>query len=141
MSDVTQENEVSAPTSTERKSIVPSKYGTKYKKGGSDDLAKFINAQCTVESGFDFDKFFDLCRANGIDAAKVDHYQQQVADKRHGAPGRARMTLRNMLATPARKNGKLVGLDGHEVPLHVAAAITPATSGAAVANGEGDGSL
>jgi len=129
---------IEAPVTTERKSIVPSKYGTKYKKGGSDDLAKFINTQCTAESGFDFDKFFDLCRANGLDAAKVDHYQQQVADKRHGAPGRARMTLRNMLATPARKNGKLVGLNGEEVPLHVPAAITPATS---AANGEGDGSL
>lgn len=132
-----QENttEVAAET-VQRKSIVPSKYGTKYKKGGTDDLAKFINTQCTAEGGFSFDRFFQLCNVNGVDAAKVAHYKQQVDEKRHGAPGRARMTLRNMLATPARKNGGLNGLDGEFVQFHVPAAITPA-SAPQQANGDG----
>jgi hypothetical protein len=120
-----------ANASAERRSIVPSKYGAKYKKGGSDSLARFINDQCVVDGNFSFDRFFELARKNGVDAAKVNHYEAQVNEKRHGAPGRARMTLRNMLATPARKTGKLVALDGQEVPVEVAPAITPATSGQA----------
>lgn len=102
-----------APKTT--KSIVPSKYAGKYKDGGSDELAVFIKAQSKDEKGeFQFPKFFELCRKNGLDEAKVTHYEGQVADKRNGSQGRARMTLRNMLATIARKNGKLVGLDGEE---------------------------
>jgi fructose-specific component phosphotransferase system IIB-like protein len=38
------------------------------------------------------------------------------------------MTLRNMLATPARKNGKLVGLNGEEVAIDLP---KPALTGAA----------
>ena len=114
-----------------KKSIVPSKYAGKYKGGGSDALATFIKAQCGEGDKFEFTAFFQLCKANGLDEAKVDHYAKLVADKAHGAEGRARMTLRNMLATPARKNGKLIGLDGAEHEVVIAKA--PLTGAAAKA--------
>lgn len=110
------------------KSIVPKKYGNKYKGGGSDALAEFIKAQCTGKDGFEFPTFFELCKKNGLPTDKVDHYSAQVAEKRHGAEGRARMTLRNMLATIARKNGKLVGMNGDEVAIDLP---KPALTGAA----------
>jgi hypothetical protein len=100
-----------------KKSIVPSKYSGKYKDGGVDALAEFIKAQCTGKEGFEFPAFFTLCRKNGLAEDKVAHYESQVAEKRHGSQGRARMTLRNMLATLVRKNGKLVGLNGEETAL------------------------
>ncbi len=102
-------------------SIVPAKYAGKYKKGGGDELASFIETQCvTGEGTFSFDKFFDLCSANQIPAEKVEHYREQVNNKLLGAHGRARMTLRNMLATLVRKNKKLVGLDGAEHDIEIA---------------------
>lgn len=129
MSDTTQ-----AETPKVTKSIVPSKYSGRYKNGGEDALAVFIKEQCTTEQGFDFNKFFELCSANGIAPEKVEHYKGQVAEKRHGAEGRARMTLRNMLATFARKNGKLVGLDGQEAEVSLPkAALTGAAKAAAEA--------
>jgi hypothetical protein len=111
--------ESAAPAETPKttKSIVPARYAGRYKKGGGDALAEFINAQCNEKEGFSFAKFWDLCKKNGLDAAKVDHYAGQVTEKRHGAQGRARMTLRNMLATIVRRDGKLVALDGTETPL------------------------
>ena len=118
------------------KSIVPAKYAGRYKAGGSDALAEFIKAQSAVESGFSFPNFFELCRRNGIPEDKVAHYEQQVADKRHGAQGRARMTLRNMLATFARKNGELVGLDGSSTSISLP---KPTLSGAAKKAKEGEG--
>jgi hypothetical protein len=93
------------------KSIVPAKYAGRYKDGGSDALAQFINAECKGTDGFDYDKFFDLCRINGLPDEKVSHYEDQVNTKKLGSQGRARMTLRNMLATIARKNGQLKALD------------------------------
>lgn len=114
-----------------QKSIVPARYAGKYSGGGSDDLANFINAQAKGDDGkFSFDRFFDLCRRNGVEGSKVDHYQGQVNEKRHGAPGRARMTLRNMLATVARKNGSLTGLDGSNVPISLPKASKPGTPAA-----------
>ena len=110
------------------KSIVPSKYSGRYKNGGDDPLALFIKEQCVAEGNFSFDKFFDLCAHNGVPQEKVDHYKAQVAEKRHGAEGRARMTLRNMLATIVRKNGKATGLDGSEVAINLP---KPALTGAA----------
>jgi hypothetical protein len=115
------------------KSIVPSKYSGRYKNGGEDPLAKFIKEQCVVEGTFSFDKFFELMSANGIAQDKVDHYKSQVAEKRHGAEGRARMTLRNMLATFVRKNGKAIALDGSEVAINLP---KPALTGAAKAAAE-----
>jgi hypothetical protein len=94
------------------KSIVPSKYAGRYKNGGEDPLALFIKSECTADGNFDFGKFFELCRKNGIPEEKVAHYEGQVAEKRHGAEGRARMTLRNMLATIVRKNNSATKLDG-----------------------------
>lgn len=93
------------------KSIVPAKYAGKYKDGGSDALAKFINDQCKGAEGFDYAKFFSLCRKNGIPEEKVAHYESQVAEKLNGSQGRARMTLRNMLAAIARKAKTVKGLD------------------------------
>lgn len=113
---------------TEKKSIVPSKYAGKYKNGGSDELAEFIKAQSTGKEGFEFTAFFTLCRKNGLPEDKVAAYEGQIAEKRHGAQGRARMTLRNMLATIARKNGKLVGLNDEETAINLP---KPAVSGAA----------
>jgi len=110
------------------KSIVPSKYSGRYKNGGEGPLAEFIKTQSTVDSAFSFDRFFELCLKNGLPQDKVDHYRSQVQEKRHGAEGRTRMTLRNMLATIARKNGKLVGLNDEEVEIDLP---KPALTGAA----------
>jgi hypothetical protein len=110
MTDTQNTNEAPAEAKT-TKSIVPAKYAGKYKDGGSDTLAQFINAECKGADGFDYAKFFDLCRINGLPEDKVAHYQEQVNSKRLGSQGRARMTLRNMLATIARKNGQLKALD------------------------------
>lgn len=113
--DINTETTAAATEVKTTKSIVPAKYAGRYKAGGSDPLAEFIKAQAKTDKGeFDFPMFFDLCRKNGLPDEKVAHYEAQVAEKRHGAQGRARMTLRNMLATIARKNGKLIGLDGAE---------------------------
>lgn len=120
-----------APAKGPSKSIVPNKYGDKYKNGGSDVLADFIKAQCTGKDGFEFSAFFVLCRANKLPEDKVAHYEAEIAAKKHGAEGRTRMTLRNMLAAIARKNGELVGIDGTTVTkLDLP---KPATTGAAKA--------
>lgn len=124
-------DEVGAETvaeATEKKSIVPTKYAGKYKNGGSDALANFINEQCTGKEGFEYPAFFSLARTNDLPEEKVAHYEQLVAEKAHGSQGRARMTLRNMLATIARKNGELKGLNGEMTTIELA---KPALSGAA----------
>ncbi len=131
MEDAKQTATEAQPTEAKTtKSIVPSKYSGRYKNGGTDELAVFIKEQCTVDGSFSFDKFFELCAANGVAEDKVDHYRGQVAEKRHGAEGRARMTLRNMLATFVRKNGKATTLDGDEVEINLP---KPALTGAAKA--------
>lgn len=121
----------------ETKSIVPAKYAGKYKGGGSDALAEFIKQQCTGKDGFEFTAFFTLCRKNGLPEEKVAHYESLVAEKAHGAQGRARMTLRNMLATIARKDGKLTGLDDKTTDIDLP---KPAVSGAAAKAQEQAGS-
>lgn len=110
------------------KSIVPTKYAGKYKDGGSSPTSLFIKEQCVGKDGFEFTAFFNLCRLNGIKEEEVAKYEGQVAAKTQGANGRARMTLRNMLATLARKNGKLIKQDGTEQEVIEA---KPAVSGAA----------
>lgn len=120
-------------TAKTTKSIVPSKYAGRYKNGGEDPLAMFIKEQCATKEGFSFPRFFALMQKNGIAEDKVAHYEGQVAEKRHGAEGRARMTLRNMLATIVRKNGKAVGLNGAEVELTLP---KPVLGGAAKAAAE-----
>lgn len=119
----TTEQPVAAAAETAKKSIVPSGWKSK-----GDELSKFIDGQCTGKEGFEYSAFFELCRKNGLDETKVKHYEGLVAAKVHGIQGRAKMTLRNMLATPARKNGKLIALDGSEVAIAIA---KPAVSGAA----------
>lgn len=106
-----------------KKSIVPSGWKSK-----EDSLAKFINEQATGKDGFEYTAFFALCRKNGLAEEKVAHYEGLVAEKAHGSQGRAKMTLRNMLATIARKNGKLTALDGSEVAIDLP---KPAVTGAA----------
>lgn len=98
----------------DRKSIVPAKYSSKYKDGGDSPTSKFIKQECVGKDGFEFPAFFNLCRINGIADDKVKHYEGVIASKAHGGEGRTRMTLRNMLATIARKNGKLKKQDGTE---------------------------
>ena len=126
-------DEVQGQTEDKKKSIVPAKYAGRYKNGGDDPLAVFIKEQCVTDGTFNFDRFFELVAANGIAQEKVDHYRTQVSEKRHGAEGRARMTLRNMLATIVRKNGKAIGLDGDEVAINLP---KPALTGAAKAASE-----
>jgi len=109
------------------KSIVPKKYADRY-KNPNDALAKFITEQCTVENNFDWGLFFGLCRANGIPEEQVAKYEELVTNKAHGAEGRARMTLRNMLATIVRKTGKLTNVDKEEVEMNLP---KPTLSGAA----------
>lgn len=131
MMDNETEVQTEAPAEAKTtKSIVPARYAGRYKAGGSDELAEFIKAQASGKEGFEFPAFFQLCRKNGLPEEKVAHYEGQVAAKRHGAEGRARMTLRNMLATIARKNGKLVGLNDEETAISLP---KPALSGAAAA--------
>lgn len=120
--------EAEVQTEKTTKSIVPAKYAGRYKGGGNDDLAFFINEQCKGQDGFDYNKFWQLCKDNGLPEDKVDHYAGQVAEKRLGSHGRSRMTLRNMLATIARKDGKLKNLAGELVEVKVEKA---AVSGAA----------
>lgn len=108
---------------TERKSIVPAGWKSK-----GDALSKFIDEQSTGKDGFEYTAFFALCRKNGLPEDKIANYEGLVASKAHGAQGRAKMTLRNMLATIARKNGKLVGLNGDETAIDLP---KPAVSGAA----------
>ena len=134
-----QEVEVAEATTEkkETKSIVPAKYAGRYKAGGSDALAAFINENCKGKDGFEYPAFFELCKKNGIDEAKVDHYAGQIKDNRHGSQGRARMTLRNMLATIARKNGKLQNLNGEEVAINLP---KPTVSGAAASAAQAAGS-
>ncbi len=117
------------------KSIVPTKYAGKYKAGQRDALGTFIDGQCVGKDGFEWPAFFALCRKNGIAEDKVAHYERAVVNKEHGAQGRSRMTLRNMLATPARKNGKLIDLAGNEVEVVVP---KPALTGAAKAAKEAE---
>lgn len=133
---MTDNAETEVATEKTAKSIVPAKYAGRYKSGGSDALAEFIKAQCNGKDGFEWTAFFELARKNGVPSEKVDMYQEQVGEKRHGAEGRARMTIRNMLATPARKNGKLIALDGSEVAIDLP---KPALSGAAAKAAAGAG--
>jgi len=121
-----------------KKSIVPAKYSGKY-KGAGDQVAEFINKACSGTDGkFQFEAFFELCKINGIDEAKVKHYSDQVfVENRHGAKGRARMTLGNMLRSLAGKNGGLLGLDKEKVELVVEKrAVTGAAAAAQTAAAE-----
>lgn len=123
--------EVATEETKGNKSIVPSKYAGKYKNGGSDALALFINEQSKDKDGnFEFAYYFDLCRKNGVKEEQVAKYEGLVADKANnpGIEGRARMTLRNMLAAIVRKEGKVIDRDGKE---HAMDLPKPAASGAA----------
>lgn len=117
------ETQVAAAEPTKTKSIVPPGWKPK-----NDELSQFIDKQCVGKDGFEYSALFELCRKNGLDEAKIKNYEEVVASKVHGGQGRAKMTLRNMLATPARKNGNLIALDGSEVAISIA---KPAASGAA----------
>jgi len=119
----TAEDVKAAAAEGSKKSIVPSGWKSK-----EDELAKFINEQSSGKEGFEYTAFFALCRANGLPEEKVAHYEALVNSKAHGSQGRAKMTLRNMLATVARKNGELTGLNGDKTAINLP---KPAVSGAA----------
>lgn len=135
--DTTQEPAPAPATETQsapateavaHKSIVPRGWKSK-----EDALAKFINEQCTGKDGFQWPAFFQLMRENiggTLTEDKIAHYEGQVNAKINGAPGRAKMTLRNMLATNVRKNGKAIGLDKKDYPIDLP---KPAATGAAKA--------
>lgn len=110
----------------ERKSIVPTGWKTK-----EDELAKFINEQCTGKDGFQWAAFFQLMRENiggNLTEVQIAKYEGQVAAKTGGAAGRAKMTLRNLLATNVRKSGEVIALDKSKHAITIA---KPAVSGAA----------
>jgi hypothetical protein len=127
MSDVEHAAGDAAP---KKGSIVNPKYAGAYKNGGreGDELAAFINDQCRTDKGFDYDVFFALCVKNGVPVEQTEKYNADIQANKHGAQGRARMTLRNLLASIARKQGHLVDLNGQEHPLNVP---KPPTTGAA----------
>lgn len=109
-------------------SIVDPKYRDKY-KGEKDWLAALIDSKCVVantkektskhEDGSEFkeivtlkstsinlDGLFALAEANGLD---VEKYKTQIGT--HGAPGRLRMTIGNMLRSAAKKRHGLYTVD------------------------------
>lgn len=123
-----EKNAVAETAEKTKKSIVPAKYSGKY-KGAGDSVSEFIKAQTEGQ----FESMAALCRKNGIPEVQVAKYEGLVADKanNHGIEGRARMTLGNMLRSKARKEGKLVALNGTETEFHDLP--KPAVSGAAAA--------
>jgi hypothetical protein len=133
MNDATNTAEAPAKTS---KSIVPAKYAGKYKDGGSDALAVFLKEQCITKEGFSYPLFFKLCRINGIPEDKVAMYEGQVEAKKLGSQGRARMTLRNMLATLVRKDGTIKDLDGDLVEVELPKTVLTGAAAAAKAKQE-----
>ncbi len=108
-------NKGSTDAPKESRSVVPAKYAGKYKNGGEGATSEFIKSQCGEGDKFEFPAFFSLCRINGIPDDKVGLYEGQVAEKKNGANGRARMTLGNMLRAKARKDQKLLDLKKKEV--------------------------
>lgn len=123
------EAEASATTETKStKSVVPAKYAGKYKGGGSGPVPEFIKSQSYDNGAIVLDSFWALCRKNELPEDKVQHYIDLVASKAQGAAGKARMTLGNMLAAKARKQGFLLDQSGNQVALDVP---KPAPSGAA----------
>lgn len=110
------------------KSIVSSKYRDAYKGKEPDWLGAFINADCTkteprtrkvkdgdgsktvteqVTVGVDTDALLVLARKNGLN---VDALEAQAGN--HGFPGRAKMTIRNMLQTVAKQRHGLFNKGG-----------------------------
>lgn len=102
-----------AETEKVKKSIVPTRYANKYKGGGDGPTSKFIKEHSQHDGEFSFDLFFGMCRANGVPEDKVKHYEDTLDNP--GVPGRARMTLGNMLRSTARKQQYLIGGDGEKV--------------------------
>lgn len=121
---VAEEGAAAAPA----KSIVPARYAGKYKNGGSGPVPEFIKSQAYDQGAIVLESFWALCRKNELPEDKVEHYIQLVEDKAQGANGKARMTLGNMLAAKARKQGFLIDLAGNQVELDVP---KPTLSGAA----------
>jgi hypothetical protein len=107
----------------ERKSIVPAGWKSK-----NDELRQYVDKNCVTDGKFDFDKFFALAAKNGVPEEQVTKYKEVVASNAHGAQGRAKMTVRNMLANIVRKAGKLIDIDGNDVPMELP---KPTLSGAA----------
>ena len=97
---------------------------------------RFTMSNAAGKEGFIYGKFFELCRNNGLPDDKVSMYEGQVEAKRLGSQGRARMTLRNMLATIVRRDGKLKDLDGDEVDIALPKTVLTGAAAAAKAKQE-----
>lgn len=117
-----------AADATAAKSIINPKYRDKYKGKEKDWLAKFIdehatatktvkytemdgdtkvNKTKTVSDGVDVDKLHALAEKNGLDITAL-----KAQSDTHGYPGRARMTIRNMLQTVAKQRHGLHNTGG-----------------------------
>lgn len=136
MADKKAATKTAAPAKAETtvaKSIINPKYRDAYKGKEKDWLAKLIdthaggtktvtkkvpdgdgtkNVTSTVPDGVDVDKLHKLAEDNGLDIATLKGQSDT-----HGYPGRARMTIRNMLQTVAKQRhglhagGKFVAAD------------------------------
>lgn len=118
---------------TERKSIVPEKYGKDYK--GAQDWVSDLIGKCTTEiktvkrkvttknedgsetveeiseekpGGVNVDALFELASTNFIDVKKYETQRET-----HGFPGRFRMTLANMLRSRAKQRHGLFDTDAN----------------------------
>lgn len=125
--------EAPAPTEATAKSIIASKYRGKYTKNTRDWLAQLLDEHATktkdrkvtegdgegkttktvqVPDGIDTNKLHAIAEANGLDIAKL-----KAQSATHGYPGRARMTIRNMLQTVAKqRHGLHAGGKFHDAP-------------------------
>lgn len=113
-----------AEGSKEVKSIVPTKYASKYKDPANDDaLRTFIKEQCGENGKINLPKFYALLRANGVADEHIKKFEdltENLGNDEKGNPikpaggvaGRAVMTLRNRLTPIARSDKGIVGLDG-----------------------------
>lgn len=125
------------------KSIVPSKYASKYKDPSNDDaLRTFIKEQCGENGKINLPKFYELLRKNEIADEHIKKFEvltENLGNDEKGNPikpaggvaGRAVMTLRNRLTPRARTDKGLIGLDGKTYDVRVAPA--PKTGAVAAA--------
>lgn len=138
MSTVEQNTDQTETQTAPSKSIVPSKYSGKYRTDKTE-LAKFIDTQTKGEDGkLSTDNLFALARANGIAEDKLTRYIDSVASGAHGAAGRSRMSIGNMLRSVAKKEGNLSDLQGQAHPLVIDEAPVPTEAEVDAVDPEGD---
>lgn len=96
----------------ERGGFIKSKYREEYRKhedSCGDDLAQFLGSEFKDKDGkFMPAEFIAFVEENGIEPGEFRAITRKSGDLPHGLMGRARMTLRNRLASLVRKNGHLI---------------------------------